>query len=160
MFVGVAALLMHLQRFVDKPVRMCVNAPFHCSRPGIGHFLEAALKAIDSPEQVNGRGTCARQCLANRCKFGAQFRKRSRLRLLHTDSHAHRRRNADRRSAANHHVFDRARNFAVIRIGVVDHLAWKPPLVEHDDAFGRPPYGFHRAHGCRIHIGLFICLSF
>ena len=69
----------------------------------------------------------------------------------HSDSDAHGGGNADGGRSADDHVLDRARDLAVIGIGVVDHFAGEPPLVEHDDALGRPADGFDCAHGYFFH---------
>src|SRR6266704_6392759 len=49
-------------------------------------------------------------------------------------SRAHRRRHADRRSAADDHFADGLRDLTIIRVGIGNFLAGKAALVEHDHA--------------------------
>ena len=109
-------------------------------------LLEPALHALDGPEQIHGRRPRLRDRLADRRKFRAKFFERARAGTLDAERHAHRRGHANRRRAANHHVLDRRRDFAIVRVGVVDHFSRQAALVEHDHTLAGPFNGL-----CDIH---------
>src|SRR5690348_3584249 len=116
---------------------------FH--RTGGGRFravrerIKFFAKAVDGPEKIDGSGASAGKRLANFLKFRAQFLERLRARMHDAEGDAHRGGHADGRSAADDHVLDGLREFAVIGIGVVDDLGGKAALIEEDNALVCPP---------------------
>ena len=145
-FVGGALFCMNRARFFHHGAPQRIER-----RVRRRELLEPARHAFDGPEQIHSRRPRLRDRLADARKFRAKFFERARAGTLDAERHAHRRRHADGRRAANHHVLDRRRDFAIVRVGVVNYFSRQAALVEHDHTLAGPFNGLCDVHGsCRV----------
>src|SRR5215472_4126418 len=132
---------MDLLRFFDHPLLDSRHVRSLCRKLG-----EPPLHALERPEQIHRRGTCLRKNIANLAEFASKRVHRFGRRMQHSQPSAHRRRDADRRRAANNHLANRFRDFAVVGAGVGNLLSRKPPLVQHHHAAVCPFNGLSYVH--------------
>ena len=99
-----------------------------------GQFGEAALHALDGPEEIDGGGAGFCERVADLREFGAESFHGFRGSMQNAEGSAHGRSNADGRSATNDHFTDGFSDFAIVGVGVGDFLGGKAALVDDDHA--------------------------
>ena len=112
-------------------------------RLSLAHTVaEAALHAIDRPEQIDRRRPRRRHQQAELVELDRELLRPLRLAAAHAEREAHRRRHANRRRATDDHRLDRARDFLRRLAADVDFLARQLALIDHDDRVGLPLNGW------------------
>jgi hypothetical protein len=103
-------------------------------------FGKRPLHALDGPEQVDrGRPRGAQQ-LAVFLKLGGELLGAGRLAARRTERQAHRRADADRRRAADHHGLDRLGDVVDAFAGDVNLVGRQLALIDHHNVFALPRY--------------------
>src|SRR6266581_4813142 len=128
-FVGGALFEMDLLRFFDHAL-----LDFREVGSLRDEFGEAALHALDGPEEIDGGGAGFCERGADFSKFGFESADGFHRGMQNAERGAHGGGDADGGSAADNHFADGFGDVAVVGVGVGDFLGGKAALVQYDDA--------------------------
>src|SRR6202140_1965379 len=102
------------------------------------YALEFFLHSANRPEQIDGCGTRLADEVANLVEVALEVARRLGFGIIHAEGTAHRRRNADRRSPAHHHVADNVGHLLVRRAGDIHFFGRQVRLVDEAYALVSP----------------------
>jgi hypothetical protein len=101
-------------------------------------MLERPPHPFNGPKQVYRSRSSDQEPLAHPMKVPLELIQRSRDGVPHAQGYAHRGGDTYRRRASHYHVFDCDCYFFVCLENRVKFVGWKPPLIDHYDAFVGP----------------------
>src|SRR5882724_11245629 len=131
--VALDILAMNIERLADELLSYLVDRSSLTTA-----VLESPSHPFDRPEQIHRRRPGYQQPLANAMKVSVEFVQRRGIRVLHSKGNAHRGGHTDGGRASDDHVFDCPCYFVVSLEDRIQLVGWKPPLINHYDAFVGP----------------------
>jgi hypothetical protein len=126
-------------------------SPYRINRKSFAaSVIEGPAHSLYRPEQIHRRRARHRESVANEMKVTVEVVERCGFGVSHPKRDAHRRGDADCGRASNNHVLDSFCDFVMSLEYWIKLVGWKPPLIDHYDAFVGPLDGSN--HGRKDNI--------